>query len=572
MSLSRRRFLSGAGALLGATALGDALRLAHAAQAMPGMPIRHSAAMLAAPAVPLVNPATLVPFVDPLPIPPRAKAAGRRTLPACPGDALPCYRIAMQACTTRVHRDLPPTPMWSYAGSVPGPTLEVERGQPILVEWINALPARHFLPIDHALHGAEHDKPGVRTVTHVHGARATADSDGWPEDWYVPGKSALYHYGNVQDAATLWYHDHAMGITRLNIYAGLFGAFLVRDLGERALGLPSGEHDLPLFLCDRLIARDGQLYYPVSDDPSAPWVMQCQGNLLLCNGKAFPYCDVEARRYRLRLLNVANSSFFDLSLSHGLAFQQIASDQGLLPAPVERARVELSPAERADVIVDFSTVAEQKVQLRHQDQGILEFRVRASRTRDDSRLPARIRPVPRIDAADAARERLLALTERDDANGNALKMLLDGKRWSDPVSEKPVQDSLEIWSFVNLTGDAHPIHLHLVRFQILDRRPFDLFAWNAHRELRYTGAAQPPPPHEAGWKDTVRADPGMVTRIVMRFEGEPGRYVWHCHLLEHEDNEMMRPFELLPAARVSSQAAVTQPPNSGHATGPDFRA
>ncbi len=130
--------------------------------------------------------------------------------------------------------------------------------------------------------------------------------------------------------------------------------------------------------------------------------------------------------------------------------------------------------------------------------------------------------------------------------GNALRMLLDGKRWSDPISERPHAGQVEIWSFVNLSGDAHPVHLHLVRFQVLDRRPFDLFAWNAHRQLKYTGPAEQPPPHEAGWKDTVRADPGMVTRIAVRFEGEPGRYVWHCHLLEHEDNEMMRPYELLP--------------------------
>jgi spore coat protein A len=163
-------------------------------------------------------------------------------------------------------------------------------------------------------------------------------------------------------------------------------------------------------------------------------------------------------------------------------------------------------------------------------------------------LPPALRPVPRIEPASAVRERILTVGEMDDANGNAMMMTLGGRHWSDPVTEEPVQDSIEIWSLVNLTGDAHPIHLHLVRFQIVERRPFDLFAWNARRELKYTGPGQPPPPHEAGWKDTVRADPDMVTRIIMRFGGEPGRYVWHCHLLEHEDNEMMRPFRLLPRA------------------------
>jgi len=446
---------------------------------------------------------------------------------------------------------LPPTPLWGYDGRSPGPTFEAVRGQPLLVEWINALPTRHFLPIDHNIHGAERAKPAVRTVTHVHGARVPAGSDGYPEDWYASGHSALYHYPNGQDAATLWYHDHAMGITRLNIYAGLFGAFNVRDSDEQALGLPSGEFDLPLILCDRLIGKDGQLYYPVSDDPSAPWVMQCNGNLTLCNGKLFPYFEVEPRRYRLRLINVANTSFFDLSLSHSQPFQQIGSDQGLLSAPLERTRIELYPAERADVVVDFSALAGLSVQLRQHGEGLLEFRVgaRASErsNREASALPASLRPVTRIDPASAVRDRVLTLEEMDDAGGNAMTMLLDGKRWSDPITENPRQHSTETWSFVNLTGDAHPIHLHLVRFQVIDRRPFDLFAWNASRTLKYTGPAQLPPPHEAGWKDTVRADAGMVTRIAMRFDGEPGRYVWHCHFLEHEDNEMMRPYQLLPA-------------------------
>ena len=209
--------------------------------------------------------------------------------------------------------------------------------------------------------------------------------------------------------------------------------------------------------------------------------------------------------------------------------------------------IELYPAERADVVIDFSSLAGQTVQLRHQAQGIVEFRVRNKGGRDTSVLPASLRAVPRIDPTGAVRERVMTLNEIDDANGNAMTMLLDGKHWSDPITENPRQNTLETWSFVNLTGDAHPIHLHLVRFQIIDRRPFDLFAWNAHRRLTYTGPAEPPPPHEAGWKDTVRADPGMVTRIAMRFEGEPGRYVWHCHFLEHEDNEMMRPYEVLPA-------------------------
>jgi spore coat protein A, manganese oxidase len=550
VNLTRREFLLGAGGLIGASALAELWRTARAFTPPPmSMPMarRTSAAMLAAPKVPLISPTALARFVDPLPIPPIAQAAGLRAHPSDPHRQLPYYRMPMRAFKARLHRDVPPTLLWGYQGAFPGPTFDVRRDEPVLIEWVNALPAQHFLPIDHTLHGAEKDQPQVRVVTHVHGARVPAGADGYPEDWFTAGHSALYHYPNGQDAATLWYHDHAMGITRLNIYAGLVGAFIVRDDEERKLDLPSADSDIPLILCDRLLAQDGQLYYPVSDDPSAPWVMQCNGNLPLCNGRIFPFFDVEPKRYRFRLINVANTSFFDLSLSGDQAFQQIGSDQGLLSKPLERTRIELYPAERADVVVDFSALAGKTVQLRHQSQGILEFRVRSSRARHNTGLPSTLREVPRIDPASAARHRIMTLNEIDDANGNALTMLLDGKRWSDPISEQPRQNSIETWSFVNLTGDAHPIHLHLVRFQIVDRRPFDLFAWNAHRTLTFTGPAVPPEPHELGWKDTVRADPGMVTRIVMRFEGEPGRYVWHCHFLEHEDNEMMRPYEVLPA-------------------------
>jgi spore coat protein A len=547
VSFSRRRFLRGLADMAGVVAAADMGLLARAA------PVATEGGMampqLAAPKVPLINPVTLARFVDALPIPPVARPLQQRAHPAYPGKLLPCYRMEMRAFSAKLHRDLPPTPQWGYGGSSPGPTLEAMRNEPLLVEWVNALPQQHFLPIDHNIHGAERSKPEVRTVAHVHGARAPAASDGYPEDWFAPGRSAVYHYPNGQDAATLWYHDHAMGITRLNIYAGLMGAYLVRDPEEQALGLPSGDCDLPLILCDRLIAKDGQLYYPVSDDPAAPWVSECNGNAILCNGKLYPFMEVEPRRYRLRLVNAANTRFYELSLSSGQPFQQIASDQGLLAAPLPRQRVELYPAERADVVVDFAGMDGKTVQLHQQTEAILEFRVRDRGRRDTSLLPPTLRAVPRLDPAGAVRDRVLTLGEQDDAGGNAMMMMLGGKHWSAPITENPVQNSVETWSLVNLTGDVHPVHLHLVRFQVLERRPFDLFAWNASRTLKYTGPAQPPPPQEAGWKDTVRADPGMVTRIIARFEGEPGRYVWHCHLLEHEDNEMMRPYQLLPASQ-----------------------
>lgn len=547
MNHSRRQFLRGMVDMVGAATAAELGLLAWSSPAIGDEKMaRMATPQLAAPKVPLVNPVTLARFVDPLPLPAVAKPVGQRAHPAYPGKQLPFYRMEMRAFKTQLHRDLPPTPMWGYAGSFPGPTLLARRNEPLLIEWANALPEKHFLPIDHHIHGAERDKPQVRTVTHVHGARVPPSSDGYPEEWVVPGHSSVSHYPNAQDGATLWYHDHAMGITRLNIYAGLLGAYLIEDDAEASLQLPSGECDLPLILCDRLIAKDGQLYYPVSDDPDAPWVSECNGNAILCNGKLYPFFEVEPRRYRLRLVNAANTRFYEMSLSAGLSFTQIASDQGLLAAPVSRQRVTLYPAERADVVIDFSGMDGKQVQLRQQAEAIMEFRVRDMGRRDTSVMPTTLRSIERLAAASAVRDRVLTLGEQDDAGGSAMMMMLNGKHWSAPITEDPRQNTTEIWSMVNLTGDAHPMHLHLVRFQVLERRPFDLFAWNESKTLKYTGPAIPPSPEEMGWKDTVRADPGMVTRIIARFEGEPGRYVWHCHLLEHEDNEMMRPFQLLP--------------------------
>jgi spore coat protein A len=279
---------------------------------------------------------SLARFVDALPIPPVLKPDGLRPDPDASGSAqLPYYRVAMREAPVRVHRDVQPTRVWSYGGTFPGPTFETRTGKGLLVEWANELPSTHFLPIDHRICGASADTPEVRTVVHVHGARVASESDGYPEDWYTPGHSALYHYPNRQDAATLWYHDHAMGIERLNQYAGLLGVFLIRDEVENALRLPSGPYEVPLVLCDRSFDAEGQLVYPTSGDPSAPWVPEFYGDSHLVNGKLWPYFEVEPRRYRFRVLNASNGRFYLLSLSNGQSFDQIGTDQGLLPAPVK---------------------------------------------------------------------------------------------------------------------------------------------------------------------------------------------------------------------------------------------
>jgi spore coat protein A len=171
--------------------------------------------------------------------------------------------------------------------------------------------------------------------------------------------------------------------------------------------------------------------------------------------------------------------------------------------------------------------------------------VSSARAADDSALPATLRSVPRTPESAAIKTRRILLLENKMANGDSMMMLLNGMHWDMPVTENPVLDSTEIWEFVNTTEDSHPIHLHLVRFQLLDRRKFNEPLFFRTRQLSYTGAAEPPEAWETGWKDTIRAHSNMVTRIIVRFEGYPGRYVWHCHVLEHEDNEMMRPYEVV---------------------------
>jgi len=437
--------------------------------------------------------------------------------------------------------------MWSYGGSVPGLTFETRNGQGVLVEWVNELPSSHFLPIDHSLHGAEKDKPEVRGVVHLHGGKTPPESDGYPEDWYVSGHSRTYYYPNRQDPALLWYHDHAMGINRLNIYAGLLGLWVIRDSVEDALHLPQGKYEIPLVLMDRDLRPDGQLSYPVSADPDRPWVPEAFGEAHLVNGKLFPYLDVEPRKYRFRILNGANGRFYWLSISEGAEMVQIGSDQGLLQAPVAVKHLHLAPGERADLIVDFAPHRGQQLTLQSEALELVQFRVAATPTPDPSLLPATLRPVPRIPESRAVKTRRLTLDEQMNMVAESMGMLLNKTPWHMPITEKPVLNSTEIWEFVNLTDDVHPIHLHLVRFQVLDRRRFDAFEFMTTGNLRYVGPPLAPDANELGWKDTVRVNPKTVTRIIVPFAGFAGRYVWHCHILEHEDNEMMRPYEILPA-------------------------
>jgi spore coat protein A, manganese oxidase len=515
----------------------------------------------------------LEPFVDPLPIPATMPMASRV-------DGVVLYDVAMVPFKQKLHRDLAPTTLWGYQGACPGPTFEARSGVPIRVLWRNALPATHALPIDHNIHGAELDKPAVRTVVHLHGLKVLPENDGYPDAWFTSDfaqtgpffKNRIYDYPNDQRAATLWYHDHAVGITRLNNYMGLFGMYLLRDDIEDSLNLPSGIYEIPLIIQDRNIAPDGSLVYP---DPTVPPLPEFFGESVLVNGKAWPFLTVEPRKYRFRILNASNARFYRLTLVEsdhagnptqdlGPAFVQIGSDGGLLSQPVSRASIVAAPAERFDVIVDFTEHAGNTLVLTNDARApfpdgddivptrVMMFRVsRALRGPDVSSLPRSLPAVTRPDVADVVQSRDLVLTEVESESktvDDPIMSLINDAHWDDPITEKPRAGSTEIWRIINRTDDAHPIHVHLVQFQILDRQPFDI----DQNSLVFTGPAVPPSDEERfGLKDTAQSFPGEVVRLLLQFDLPTGthigrdetfRYVFHCHILEHEENQMMRPY------------------------------
>jgi spore coat protein A len=525
-------------------------------------------------------------FEDELPLPTPIRPSG--TL-----NGLPLYDVKMTQFKQKLHRNLPPTTLWGYNGIYPGPTFEVRRGSPIAVRWENELPGTHFLPIDTTLHGAEANLPQVRTVVHLHGSKTLPDSDGYPEAWFTNGykqtgpffKNKIYQYPNDQQATTLWYHDHTMGITRLNVYAGLAGFYLIRDGHEDGLGLPSGQYEIPLVIQDRFFNQDGSLLYPVQTpgdpDPSVPpiWIPEFFGDTVLVNGKIWPYLEVEPRKYRLRFLNGSNARVYHMTLQEstetgqrllrsGPVFNQIGSDGGLLPAPVTRTDLLMAPGERLDVVVDFSGLGGKTFVLDNDAKApypdgddivptdVMMFKVsRRLEGSDKSRLPTVLNTVPLLDPASAVTTRDLVLSELDSAPPfeNPIMALINGAQWHDPVTETPKAGTTEIWRLINTTGDAHPIHLHLVEFQVLDVQPFDQDQYPA--SLVFTGDATPPADYERqAWKDTIVSLPGTVTRIIAKFElptgtpvqpGDKFRYVFHCHILEHEENDMMRPFDVV---------------------------
>jgi spore coat protein A len=481
------------------------------------------------------------------------------------------------------------TTVWGYNGSYPGPTFEVRKNIPITVRWKNELRngsdfLPHLLPVDTSIHWSMPESwpySGVPLVTHLHGGHVQSASDGNPNAWFTPGftqkgsywSQQIYNYPNDQEAATIWYHDHALGITRLNVYAGLAGYYIVRDEWEDNLNLPSGNYEIPIAIQDRMFTEDGQLFYPSMPEeagqPNPSILPEMFGDFILVNGKTWPILNVEPRKYRFRFLNGSDSRFYKLYFGNAIPFVQIGTDGGFLNAPVALNQMTLGPGERKDVIVDFSNpeLSGQTIILRNNARApfpmgetvnpqtagqIMAFRVTVPLNgTDNSVIPTTLRqyPITVLGAPDKTRQ--LLLVETEDDYGRLKPQLgtsaLGALNWDQPITENPMLDAIEEWEVINYTEDAHPIHLHLVNFQIISRHKFNIsrYVMGSPNSLQLLGQPKLPTTDESGWKDTAVMYPGEVTRIRAKFDTE-GLYLWHCHILSHEDHEMMRPFYVGP--------------------------
>jgi spore coat protein A len=499
------------------------------------------------------------------------------------------------------------TTMWSYNGSVPGPTILASKGTPLKINWLNKLTdvsgkfLPHLLPVDESLEWAFTNTSntiqnvGVPLVTHLHGGLSESASDGQPNAWVTPtdanknfvtgmdfikgGSVSPYYYSNNQEAASIWYHDHTMGISRLNVYAGLAGSYLITDRNEKSLKedkkLPADRYDIVLNIQDKMFTEDGQLFYPSTfegaPNPNASALPEFYGDFILVNGKIWPILDVEPRLYRFRLVNGSDSRFYNMSLSNGNSIAVIASDDGLLPKRVITNTVLLAPGERKDIIIDFSKNKGKTFYISNDANSpypggdpvdpnttgkIMAFRVSKPLNKEISmtELPSSsLRPaiVPLKPTAPLLPRKLI-LFEREDQFGRlkpSLGTVDNGAMdYMQEPTEMPLQGTTEIWEIYNETMDAHPIHLHAVTMQIIDRRKFTATIDPINgKPTNITLVGNPilPPADEKGWKDTYVMYPGEVTRVIATFN-LPGMYVWHCHILSHEDNEMMRPLHIMP--------------------------
>jgi spore coat protein A, manganese oxidase len=526
-------------------------------------------------------------FREPVPVPGSGIVVAT---PIGPGR----YAFTLREIRRRLHPDLPLTPVWAYddgsglagqAGSF-GMVLAAQSGTPLRASYTNHLPDVYpdWIPVDPRLTHANGRK--VRPMTHLHGGFVAADSDGNPvadgEAGYAPGQTQHVYYSNElpqMPASLRWFHDHGMGTTRLNVFAGLAAGYLIRDAYDTGtepnpIGVPGGAYEIPLVIQDRQFRADGKFRYPVSEIPGVTWIGEYFGDHMLVNGKVWPYLDVEPRMYRFRVLNGCNARIMSLHLC-GLPMWQIGAEGGLFDIPVPVRRLVLAPAERADVLVDFRGLDGRTLELRNATpappvstpapplEAVMQVRVGTSVTHPGPRRVPDSLPGQRASLHHPRKTRYITLNEvaPETADWTLNLNALDFEHR--PVTETPRARTVEDWVWVNMTADTHPMHVHLVTFQVVGRTPFDVAAYQAKYggpagvpggispEPFATGPMEPPAASERGFKDTVKANPGYFTTIRAKFDlpkgvTAPQSYVHHCHIVEHEDNEMMRPFTVLP--------------------------
>jgi len=438
-----------------------------------------------------------VPFQVPLPIP-------RLLNPVYTDSKTDYYEVTMQETQAEILPGLTTT-VWGYNGLFPGPTIRAKSGRTVVVRQTNNL--------------------AVRTSVHLHGGHVAPEMDGHPTDLIDPGAYKDYVYPNNQIASTLWYHDHALGITATNVYMGLAGFYLIEDDVEASLNLPNGNYDVPLAIQDRLFNPDGSFYYPPFT--YATLMNGVLGDTVLVNGAVQPYFQVANRKYRFRVLNGSNAREYKLALSSGQSFVQIATEGGLLPESVTRSTILIAPGERVEVIIDFSPYAMgSQVILKNllgvgSTADVMRFDV-VGEEEDTSSIPSSLRDFDILSLASATRDFRLSFDWMQGLwviNGNPF----DPAR----IDATPRLGATEIWSFNNRSTMVHPMHIHNVMFQILDRNGVK------------------PSPGEAGWKDTVRVGPRERVRVIAKFTDYTGIYVFHCHNLEHEDRMMMGQFQVV---------------------------
>ena len=455
------------------------------------------------------------PFGVPLPVP-AVLAPGR--------DGR--YEVVQRRASVEILPGVP-TEVDAYGGTFPGPTIVSRSGRPTVVRQVNRL--------------------GVPTVTHLHGGNTPSGSDGYPVDLLLPEGGTAQHqhdamggavatgsreytYPMRQRAATLWYHDHRMDFTGAQVWRGLAGFHLVHDDEEDALPLPRGERDVPLMIADRSFKADGALWYPATDPTgtspgvAGDYMGGVLGDVICVNGVAWPSFEVVAARYRFRILNASNARRYDLALEPAAAITQVGSDGGLLASPIRHANLEIAPGERFDVVIDFAAYrpGTRVTLVNRAGTGrtgqVMRFQV-TRKVRDDSTVPNTLADVPPLPRATGTYDRLWSFARAGDG------WLINGQRF-DPrrMDADPALGRTEVWRVV--TDLRHPVHIHLSPFRVLSR----------------SGGA--PGAYDAGWKDTVDLRPGEYADLAVRFEQHRGRYLVHCHNLEHEDMGMMAAFQV----------------------------